>query len=522
MSAATSFFLTTAIDYTNAPPHIGHAYEKILADVLARHARQRGQSVFFLTGVDQHGQKVQQAAQREGRTPAEFAEAITSRFRELWSQLAISYDGWAATTHPTHHRVVGLILERLRQQGDLYTATHKGFYSVRQEQFLTDKDRQPDGTFGPEWGEVIELEEENWYFRLSRYLPWLRDFLARHSARIFPPHRAQELINAAALSSGDLCISRPRSRLAWGIPLPFAPEFVTYVWFDALINYISFAGYLSDDPAQAAAFAARWPALHIIGKDILVPAHGIYWLCMLKAMGFPDEKMPRFLVHGYVNLAGAKMSKTLGNVLNPAHLAAAYGPDALRFYLMADCVCGQDMEFREDLLVRRHNSSLANSLGNLLNRTLNMTHRYLAGTLSLPAEGWPAASDLAAQARATWPRVAQAMDALAPQAAIEHILALLDAANRFAESEAPWKLAKDPAQTRRLGAVLTAMADAVRHAASLLTPFIPTKAAELLAQLNLPALDYATCAAPFPLPHTVAAPRPVFPRLEEPKTSPEA
>jgi len=509
-----SFFLTTAIDYTNAPPHIGHAYEKILADVIARHQRQRGRDVFYLTGVDQHGQKVQQAADKEGIAPAEFAAGMTEKFLALWQKLGIGFDGWAATTDPSHHGVVQKILNRLHAQGDLYKATHHGFYSVRQEQFLTDKDRNEGGQFGEEWGEVVELAEENWYFRLSKYQPWLEQFAGSHAEFVFPPFRSQELRNAVSRTSGDLCISRPKSRLSWGIELPFDPDFVTYVWFDALINYISFSGYHAPDPAQEEAFARRWPALHIIGKDILVPAHGIYWMCMLKAMGFPDEEMPRFLVHGYINLDGEKMSKTLGNVVNPLDLIDRYGAGALRYYLMADCTCGQDMDFSVERLIIRFNSDLANGLGNLLNRTLNMAARYQEGVLRSPQSPLSSGDALVAQAVATWQPVADAMDCLLPNAAIAQIGELVNAANRFAEQEAPWKLAKDPENADRLAAVLRAMAESVRHAASLLLPFIPTESAAILAQLQLPALEYGTHREKISVDHAVTAPTPVFPRID--------
>ena len=367
-----SFFVTTAIDYTNAAPHIGHAYEKILADVIARYRRLKGEPTFFLTGVDQHGQKVQQAAQREGVPEEKFVRETTEKFVALWKKLDVSYDAWAATTDPLHTKCVQKILQALYDQGEIYKATYRGFYSVRQEQFLTDKERGSDGTFGREWGEVMELEEENWYFCLAKHREWLLDFLDRHADCVSPAFRQQELRNAAEKLGGDLSISRPKSRLSWGIEMPFDPSCVTYVWFDALVNYISFAGYLSDEVA----FKARWPALHVIGKDILVPAHGIYWLAMLKAMGFADGDMPRFLVHGYVLVEGDKMSKSLGNIRDPNTFADTFGVEALRYYLMRDCVVGQDMDFTDERLVQRYNSDLANGLGNLLNRTLSMAHRY--------------------------------------------------------------------------------------------------------------------------------------------------
>lgn len=509
------FFITTAIDYTNAAPHIGHAYEKILADVIARHYRQRGREVFFLTGVDQHGQKVQQAAQREQVESMEFATQTTQKFIALWEKLGISYDAWAATTDERHKRVVQEILAQLHARGELYKATHAGFYSIRQEQFLTEKDRNADGSFGDEWGDVVEIEEENWYFRLSNYKSWLEGFLDAHSAFVFPEYRGRELRNAVDRLTGDLCISRPKSRLSWGIELPFDTDFVTYVWFDALINYISFSGYLSDSPADRDAFLRRWPAAtHIIGKDILVPAHGVYWPAMLKAIGFEDAEMPQLIVHGYINLAGSKISKSLGNVVDPDALADQYGAETLRYYLMRDCVCGQDMDFNEDRLVSRFNVDLANGLGNLLNRTLNMTHRYRDGMLQSTTLLHPEADALRAAGRDAIISVCEAFDSNQPHAALESVSALVGKANTFAEQEAPWKLAKNPEDSDRLTGVLAAMADAVWTAATLLIPFIPEKAQAVLSQLQLPPRILSGSADSWPDNHRVSAPVPVFPRID--------
>ncbi len=378
------FYLTTAIDYTNGAPHIGHAYEKVLADVIARYHRLKGEEVFYLTGVDQHGQKVQQSAEKAGVPPQQFVDEITAKFVALWEKLDVRYDRWAATTDPVHKTCVQGILQRLYDEKQIYKDKQDGYYSVRQEQFLTDKERGPDGEFGPEWGQVEHREEENYYFRLAEHKDWLLAYLRSHPDCVTPDYRQTELINAVEKLSGDLCISRPKKRLSWGIELPFDPDFVTYVWFDALTNYISFIDY---DPAaktfadQPAAFREKWPALHIIGKDILIPAHGIYWPIMLHALGFPDEQMPKFLVHGWWNISGAKMSKSLGNVIDPDQLADKYGAEALRYYLMSDIVTGKDSDFSEERLIGRYNTDLANSLGNLLNRTLSMTAKYREGKL---------------------------------------------------------------------------------------------------------------------------------------------
>ena len=276
-----------------------------------------------------------------------------------------------------------------------------GYYSVRQEQFLTDKERGPDGQFGSEWGEIEFREEENYYFKLNQHKDWLLQYLNQRADAVIPDFRQTELRNAVGKISGDLCISRPKSRLDWGIELPFDKDFVTYVWFDALTNYISFAGYdpaLSTFNSQPSTFRDKWPALQIIGKDILVPAHGIYWLIMLHAIGFPDDQMPQLLVHGWWNIGGAKMSKSVGNIVDPFVLVDKYSVEALRYYLMSDIATGQDADFSEERLIERYNADLANSLGNLLNRTLNMIHRYSRDfrkrqvDVSIPGDWWPSSA----------------------------------------------------------------------------------------------------------------------------------
>src|SRR2546423_6243490 len=379
-----TFFIPTAIYYTNSSPHVGHAYEMVLADVIARYHRLKGEKVFFLTGVDQHGQKVQQSATKAGVPPSEFVKGVTKKFGDLWETLDVKYDEWAETIDPRHKKVVQGMLQRLFDEKEIYKGKQDGYYSVRQEQFLTDKERGPDGEFGPEWGQVEFREEENYYFKLNQHKDWLLRYIDNRKDAVIPDFRQTELRNAIERISGDLCISRPKSRLDWGIELPFDKDFVTYVWFDALSNYISFADYdpsISTFNLQPSTFREKWPALQIIGKDILVPAHGIYWLIMLHALGFPDEAMPQLLVHGWWNLGGAKISKSAGNIVDPAALIEKYGAEALRYYLMSDIVTGKDADFSEQRLIEHYNADLANSLGNLLNRALKMAASYRANGL---------------------------------------------------------------------------------------------------------------------------------------------
>lgn len=526
-----TYFLTTAIDYTNAAPHIGHAYEKTLADVLARYARLRGRPVYFLTGVDQHGQKVQQSAEREGVSPREFAERNTDKFKEFYEKLEVAYDGWAATTDPRHVRVVQRILQDLHDKGEIYKANYEGFYSVRQEQFLTDKERNEHGEFGPEWGEVVPLREENYYFRLSAHRDWLVGFIEGHPDFIRPDFRAADALHAAQKISGDLCISRPKERLNWGIELPFDDRYVTYVWFDALINYASFAGFLDDiselPPRSGLPELSKlWPPdAQIIGKDILVPAHGIYWPVMLHAMGCKDDEMPRLLVHGWWNMRGEKMSKSVGNVVDPDALADRYGAETLRYYLMREIVTGQDADFSEERLVQLYNAELGNTVGNLLNRSLNMAQRYRGGVLRVVADDpdLPELAALRATAAEAVSAYGHAMDESQPRAALEAAVRLAVAANGLVEASAPWKLAKlvgDAAAQERLDAVLYALAETARILAVLLAPVLPNAAAQMLAQLDYAppgGVDHLLQTAAWgrlPDRHVVHAPTPVFPRWE--------
>ena len=510
------YFITTAIDYTNGDPHIGHAYEKILADVIARYHRAFAGPTFFLTGVDQHGQKVQQTAQKSGVRPMEFAQAVTRKFLALWDKLEIQKDGWAATTDPRHKRAVRNVLQSLYEKGELAKASYSGYYSVRQEQFLTDKERNAAGEFGPEWGEVVLLEEENWYFPLAKHKEWLKNFVETHPDFVIPAFRRSELLNAIERLAGDLCVSRPKERLSWGIEFPFDPNYVTYVWFDALLNYVSFAGYLSGDDPTLPNFEELWPCkAHVIGKDILVPAHGIYWPIMLHAMGFSDTQMPRLLVHGWWNIAGAKMSKSAGNVVDPDQLADKYGPDALRYYLMRDNIVGQDSDFSEERLAVRYNSDLANDLGNLVNRTINMSQRYRRGRVYPVATSDADLNLIRDLTGSVIERYRAAFDRFEVHAALETAWELVTRANGLVEQKAPWKLAKVPAQSDLLDAVLYTLAETVRLLGLLVSPVLPGTSAKILDQLratDIRSLEWGG----LPAGHEIGQPTPIFPRIELP------
>jgi methionyl-tRNA synthetase len=518
---AKTFYLTTAIDYTNGPPHIGHAYEKVLADAIARCRRLRGDYVYFLTGVDQHGQKVQQSAEKTGVSPQQFVDTITAKFIDLWQKLEIRYDGWAATTDPRHRACVQGMLQRLYDEGQIYKDKQEGYYSVRQEQFITDKERGPDGEFGPEWGQVEHRVEENYYFRLLQHKDWLLGYLRAHPDVITPDFRRTELINAVEKLTGDLCISRPKARLSWGIELPFDRAYVNYVWFDALTNYISFIGY---DPAQSFGdqpneFLEKWPALHIIGKDILVPAHGTYWPIMLHALGFPDDAMPTFLVHGWWNISGAKMSKSLGNVIDPDALVGKYGAEALRYYLMTDMVAGYDADFLEYRIAERYNADLANSLGNLLNRVLNMTDRYCSGRLSRGALAADESLQILIESY-----LGLAQDA-AMSGTMDRVVEIVTRANQWIEQTAPWKMMKE-GKGEQVAQILYDLVERLRIIAILASPVLPQAAHGIFDQLNWKmelrgkeerfSLGEAKWGE-LPDDHVVGKPTPLFPRIEAPE-----
>jgi methionyl-tRNA synthetase len=536
------FFITTAIYYTNSSPHVGHAYEMVLADVIARYHRLKGEKVFFLTGVDQHGQKVQQSAAKAGVPPAEFVKGISQKFVDLAKKLDVQYDDWAETISDRHKKVVRGILQRLFEEGKIYKDKQAGYYSVRQEQFLTDKERGPDGQFGPEWGEIEFREEENYYFKLSQHKDWLLRYLDNRADAVIPDFRQTELRNAVAKisdnrqSGSDLCISRPKSRLDWGIELPFDKDFVTYVWFDALTNYISFAGY---DPtvgeadsfpynAQPQEFRDKWPALQVIGKDILVPAHGIYWLIMLHAIGFPDDQMPQLLVHGWWNLAGAKMSKSVGNIVDPFVLADKYGSDALRYYLVGDINTGQDADFSEPRMVQLYNTSLGNRIGNLLNRTLTMIAKYADGKLR---GGHPGLKVERAHEKTLTPLIGPSlfeeyknlMDQFYVHMGLEKTAEAAYLANQLVDERQPWVLFRDKDQTIFLDKVLYTLAESLRIIAIWLYPVVPKAAHGIFDQLNwkmelsgkeerfsLADAEWAK----LPDGHVVGKPVPLFPRIE--------
>ena len=481
------FYLTTAIDYVNGQPHIGHAYEKIVTDVLARAQRSRGREVFFLTGNDEHGQKVQQAAQAEGKSPQAYCDDLAVVWKSFVGKLGLSHDDYVRTTEARHRQVVQAILAKLQAEGHFYKAAYCGLYSTKEETFLTEKDRRADGTFDPAWGEVIELSEDNYYFRLAAHQGWLIEYIEAHPEFIYPDYRRNEVLGFLKNHVlEDLCISRPAARLNWGIPLPFDADFVTYVWFDALSNYVTIpaahqdplvlkALNLAGSPATPA--LELWPAdIEVVGKDIL-KFHAVYWPIMLKVMGLP---LPRQLVvHGWWQKDGQKMSKSTGNVVDPIAVIDSWGVDAIRYYLIRELEVGPDGNWTDAGFQARYNAELANGLGNLVNRSLSMLHRYRQGII-------PRRSDeLAADAARATQGAQACLDQNELQAALVRIWTLVTRANQYVDQTAPFKLAKDPAQATRLDEVLYNLAEACRILAVLLWPFLPGAAARIYAQLGL-------------------------------------
>jgi methionyl-tRNA synthetase len=470
-----AYYATTPIFYVNAAPHIGHAYTTILVDVIARFHRLKGDDVHFLTGTDEHGEKVAKAAAAAGQTPQAYVDDVSGQFQATWDRLGIAYDGFIRTTDPAHRAVVQDVLQKVYDNGDIFYGEYSGLYCVGAERFVTEKELV-DGKC-PESDDPPELRvEANYFFRMEKYRPWLRETIEANPDLIRPERYRNEVLAMLREPIGDLSISRPRSRVPWGIPLPWDDEHVTYVWFDALLNYWS---HLVTHGTER----RYWPAVeHFIAKDILKP-HGVFWPTMLKAAGLPLYK--HLNVHGYWLADERKMSKSLGNVVRPLDLHEKYGNDAFRYFLMRDMSFGLDASFHEAGIAERINSDLANDLGNLLNRTLGMLGRYTGG--AIPAFGplEPADEALRDAFLALPDEVTELFDALHFDRALEQVMAAVRKANKYVADQQPWALAKDPANAARLGTVLRSVVEALRVASVLLEPVLPAKARELRAQLGL-------------------------------------
>jgi methionyl-tRNA synthetase len=507
------FYITTAIDYVNSAPHLGTAYEKIAADALARYHRLAGDDTRFVMGTDEHSQNVEKAARKEGLDPQAYTDRMATRFEDTWKALDISHDDFIRTSEPRHHRSVQAIFAKIDAAGDIHKGHYEGWYCVGCEAFKPEKDLVdglcPNHRTKPDW-----VTEENYFFALSRYQEKLLAFYEAHPDFLVPVERRNEIVNVVKSGLDDISVTRTNT--TWGIPLPKDPGHVIYVWFDALTNYASAVGHGQDSPDARALYEKWWPAdLHVIGKDI-TRFHCIIWPAMLMSAGLPLPK--QVLGHGWVTFKGEKMSKSLGNIVDPLDLAHKFGPDALRYYLLREVPLDRDGDFTWDLFIERYNAELANDFGNLVSRSLAMAEKYFGG--ALPADrqirGGAGAPDIDADllrvVAEALPAYREAFERHAVDEAIAAVRQITRRANQYIEETAPWTLAKqaglpapagpggtpdavpgggsatspaNPEAADRLAAVLNALLECVRLSAALFAPIIPRKAAEAQAALCL-------------------------------------
>ncbi|HWR42865.1 methionine--tRNA ligase [Sporomusa sp.] len=506
------FYITTPIYYPSDRLHIGHAYCTTVADTIARYKRLAGFDVFFLTGSDEHGQKIQRKAEENNTTPQAYVDKIVASFKHLWEKLNISNDDFIRTTERRHHELVQAVFQKIYDQGDIYKAEYEGWYCTPCETFWMER-QLSDGKC-PDCGRPVEIvKEESYFFRMSKYQERLLSYIEENPEFIQPTSRRNEMINFIKGGLEDLCVSR--TTFDWGIPVPFDTKHVVYVWFDALTNYITAAGYLHDREK----FSKYWPAdIHLVGKEI-VRFHSIIWPVILMALGVDLPKM--VYGHGWLVVEGDKMSKSKGNVIDPLALIDEFGPDAIRYFLLREITLGLDGNFSRDALINRINADLANDLGNLLHRSLSMIGRFNAGVIEAAGEPEAIDQELIELARITAAQYEKHMEYQDINAALKDVWALIGRTNKYIDETGPWALAKDPAKKSRLNTVLYNLVEVLRIVAILISPFTPVTAPKIWRQLGL-TTDFASVTlgeaqawGRMPAGTVVAKPEPIFPRIEE-------
>lgn len=502
------YYVTTPIYYVNDKPHIGHAYTNVLADTFARYHRFKGEDVFFLTGTDEHGEKIYKTAKQKGVDVKEYIDGVVPSFKELWKKMGVTYDYFIRTTDEKHKKTVQDIISKLIEKEDIYQSKYKGWYCTPCETFWTeaqlDEGKCPDCK-----REVQELEEDNYFFALSRYQEWLVNYIKENEGFILPEIRRKEVLSFLKEPLQDLCISRPRERLHWGVHFPGTEDHVVYVWFDALINYLSAIKFETDIETN---FTEYWPAdLQIIGKDIL-RQHAVYWPIMLKAL---DVRMPKTVfAHGWWTMGGAKVSKSKGNIVSPQEIIDKYGTDTLRYYLLHEVKMGLDGAYSEELVAERFNSDLANALGNLVHRSFSMLEKYRGGEVPRCAkEEKDGIRDKCVKLAA---EIDKSMAAFDPREALDEIWELINDANRFIEDTKPWILAKSEEKSGELDTFLYTLFEALRFIGVALVPFLPDTSGNILKLLKTESsFESLSQWGALKSGSKLAKGKPLFPKIEE-------